>query len=99
MGFTVRPTGRLSSTIECYYIQNDSETLQTSPGIFGQVSNNMRKGVETSFNYQATSKISTYASYGRIIDASINNSTPGTGDQLSVPKQTYKGGVQHRDAL
>lgn len=99
VGFTVRPTERLSSTTEFYYIQNDSETLQTSPGVFEQVSDTTRKGVETSFSYQATSTISTYASYGRIIDAVIDNPPPGTGDRLAVPEHTYKAGVQHRDSF
>lgn len=99
IGFTVRPTERLSSTTEFYYIQNDSETLQTSPGVFEQVSDTTRKGVETSFNYQATATISTYASYGRIIDAVIDNPPAGTGDRLVVPEHTYKAGVQHRDAF
>lgn len=99
IGFTVRPTERFSSTTEFYYIQNDSETLQTSPGVFEQVSDTTRKGVETSFNYQATSTVSTYASYGRIIDAVIDNPPSGTGDRLVVPEHTYKAGVQYRDAF
>lgn len=99
IGFTVRPTERFSSTTEFYYIENDSETVQTSPGVFEQVGDTTRKGVETSFNYQATSTVSAYASYGRIIDAVINNPAPGTGDRLAVPEHTYKAGVQHRDAF
>lgn len=99
IGFTVRPTDRFSSTTEFYYVLNDSETLQTSPGVFEQASDTTRKGVETSFNYQVTATFSTYASYGRIIDASIDNPTPGTGDRLPVPEHTYKAGVQHRDAF
>jgi outer membrane receptor protein involved in Fe transport len=99
IGFALRPTERFSSTTEFYYIQNDSETLQTSPGVFEQVSDTTRKGVETSFNYQVTATISAYASYGRIIDAVIDNPAPGTGDQLAVPKHTYKTGVQHRDSF
>lgn len=99
VGFTFRPTERFSSTTEFYYIQNDSETLQTSPGIFEQVSDTTRKGVETSFNYQATSTVSAYASYGRIIDAVIDNASQGIGDRLVVPKHTYKAGAQYRDAF
>ncbi|TLX54440.1 ligand-gated channel [Stutzerimonas nosocomialis] len=99
VGFTVRPTDRLSNTTEFYYIQNDSETIQTSPGVYEQVSDTTRKGVETSFNYQATSTVSTYASYGRIIDAVIDNPAPGTGARLVVPEHTYKAGVQYRDAF
>ncbi|MDF2641386.1 MAG: outer rane receptor, TonB dependent [Pseudomonas sp.] len=99
VGLTIRPTERFSSTTEFYYIQNDSETLQTSPGVFEQVSDTTRKGVETSFNYQATSTISAYASYGRIIDAVIDNAAPGTGDRLVVPEHTYKAGVQYRDSF
>ncbi|MCO8169081.1 TonB-dependent receptor [Pseudomonas sp. 21LCFQ02] len=98
-GFTVRPSERFSSTTEFYYIQNDSETLQTSPGVFEQVSNTTRKGVETSFNYQLTSTVSAYASYGRIIDAVIDNPTPGTGEKLVVPEHTYKAGMQYRNAF
>ncbi|OLU17811.1 hypothetical protein BVH01_13865 [Pseudomonas sp. PA1(2017)] len=97
IGFTVRPTQHLSSTTEFYYIENDSETLQTSPGVFEQVSDTTRKGIETSLNYQATSTISTYASYGRILDAVIDNPPAGTGDRLVVPEHTYKAGVQYRD--
>lgn len=99
IGFTVRPAERLSSTTEFYYIQNDSETLQTSPGVFEQVADTTRKGVETSFNYQATSTISTYASYGRIIDAVIDNPPAGTGDRLVVPEHTYKAGIQYQNAF
>lgn len=99
IGFTLRPTERFSSTTEFYYIQNDSETLQTSPGIFEQVSDTTRKGVETSFNYQATATVSAYASYGRIIDAVIDNASPGIGDRLVVPEHTYKAGVQYRNAF
>lgn len=99
IGFTVRPTERFSSTTEFYYIQNDSETLQTSPGVFEQVSDTTRKGVETSFNYQATSTVSTYASYGRIIEAVIDNPAAGTGDRLVVPEHTYKAGLQYRDVF
>ncbi|SDH57561.1 Outer membrane receptor proteins, mostly Fe transport [Pseudomonas flavescens] len=99
IGFTVRPAERFSSTTEFYYIQNDSETLQVSPGVYEQVSDTTRKGVETSFNYQATTTLSTYASYGRILDALIENPPRGTGDRLVVPEHTYKAGVQHRDAF
>lgn len=97
VGFTVRPNERFSSTTEFYYILNDSETLQTSPGVFEQVSDTTRKGAETSFNYQLTRELSTYASYGRIIDAVIDNPTVGIGDRLAVPEHTYKAGVQYRD--
>lgn len=99
IGFTVRPTERLSNTTEFYYIENDSETVQTSPGIYEQVGDTTRRGAETSFNYQATSTISTYISYGRIIDAVINNPPPGTGALLVVPEHTYKAGVQYRDGF
>lgn len=97
IGFTVRPTDRLSNTTEFYYVENDSETVQTSPGIYEQVGDTTRRGAETSFNYQATSTISTYLSYGRIIDAVINNPPPGTGALLVVPEHTYKAGVQYRN--
>lgn len=36
-------------------------------------------------------------SYGRIIDAVINNPPAGTGAQLVVPEHTYKAGVQYRN--
>lgn len=97
LGFTVRPTDNFSSTTEFYFIQNDSETINTAPGIYEQASDTTRRGIETSFNYQATSTISTYASYGRIIDAVIDNPRPGTGERLVVPEDTYKAGVQYRD--
>lgn len=99
IGFTVRPTERFSNTTEFYYIENDSETVQTSPGVYDQVGDTTRRGAETSFNYQATSTISTYMSYGRIIDAVINNPPPGTGAQLVVPEHTYKAGVQYRNGF
>ncbi|WP_229779528.1 TonB-dependent receptor [Pseudomonas matsuisoli] len=99
IGFTVRPTDAFSNTTEFYYIQNDSETLSTAPGVYEQVSDTTRRGVETSVNYQATSTVSTYASYGRIIDAVIDNPRPGTGDRLVVPEHTYKAGVQYRDSF
>ncbi|MBK4987659.1 TonB-dependent receptor [Pseudomonas sp. S37] len=97
IGFTVRPSDRLSSTTEFYYIENDNETVQTSAGVYEQVGSTTRRGAETSFNYQATSTVSAYASYGRIIDAKINNPSPGTGALLSVPEHTYKAGVQYRN--
>lgn len=99
IGFTLRPSDRLSTTTEFYYIQNDSETVQTSPGVYEQVGDTVRRGVETSFNYQATSTVSTYASYGRIIDAEVTNPTPGIGARLVVPEHTYKAGVQYRDGF
>ena len=98
-GFTVRPTDWLSNTTEFYYIENDSETVQTTPGIFEQVGDTTRRGVETSFNYQATSTVSAYMSYGRIIDAVVNNPGPGVGARLVVPEHTYKAGVQYKNAL
>ena len=97
IGFTLRPTERFSNTTEFYYIENDSETVQTSPGVYEQVGDTTRRGAETSFNYQLTSTVSTYMSYGRIIDAVINNPPPGTGAQLVVPEHTYKAGVQYRN--
>lgn len=99
VGFTLRPTDSLSSTTEFYYIQNDSETVQTSPGVYEQVGDTTRKGLETSVNYQATSTVSTYISYGRIIDAVITNPAPGIGARLVVPEHTYKAGVQYRDGF
>lgn len=99
IGFTVRPTERFSNTTEFYYIENDSETVQTSPGVYEQVGDTTRRGAETSFNYHATRTLSAYASYGRIIDAVINNPAPGTGARLVVPEHTYKAGIQHRDAF
>lgn len=99
IGFTVRPTDSLSSTTEFYYIQNDSETVQTSPGVYEQVGDTTRKGLETSVNYQATSTVSAYISYGRIIDAVITNPAPGIGARLVVPEHTYKAGVQYRDGF
>lgn len=98
-GFTWRPSERLSTTTEFYYIKNDSETLQTSPGVFEQVSDTTRRGAETSFNYQITREVSAYASYGRIIDAVIDNPTAGIGARLAVPEHTYKAGVQYRDGF
>jgi len=97
IGFTVRPSERLSNTTEFYYIENDSETVQTLPGIYEQVGDTTRRGAETSFNYPLSSTVSTYASYGRIIDAVINNPPAGTGARLVVPEHTYKAGVQYRD--
>lgn len=97
VGFTARPTEWLSNTTTFYYIENDSETVQTSPGIYEQVGDTTRRGAETSFNYQMTSTLSSYLSYGRIIDAVINNPPPGTGALLVVPEHTYKAGVQYRD--
>lgn len=99
IGFTLRPSDQLSTTTEFYYIQNDSETAQTSPGVYEQVGDTVRRGVETSFNYQATSTVSTYASYGRIIDAEVTNPAPGIGARLVVPEHTYKAGVQYRDGF
>ncbi len=97
IGFTLRPSQRLSSTTEFYYIENDSETVQTSPGLYEQVGDTTRRGAETSVNYQLSATVSTYASYGRIIDAVINNPPAGTGARLVVPEHTYKAGVQYRD--
>ncbi|MBD8680252.1 TonB-dependent receptor [Pseudomonas sp. CFBP 13719] len=99
VGFTLRPTDSLSSTTEFYYIQNDSETVQTSPGVYEQVGDTTRKGLETSVNYQATSTVSSYISYGRIIDAVITNPAPGIGARLVVPEHTYKAGVEYRDGF
>lgn len=99
IGFTVRPTDRFSNTTEFYYIENDSETVQTTPGVYEQVGDTTRRGAETSFNYQVSSTVSTYMSYGRIIDAVINNPAPGTGALLVVPEHTYKAGVQYRDSF
>lgn len=99
IGFTLRPTDRFSNTTEFYYIENDSETVQTTPGVYEQVGDTTRRGAETSFNYQLSSTVSTYMSYGRIIDAVINNPPAGTGAQLVVPEHTYKAGVQYRNGF
>lgn len=99
VGFTVRPFEHFSSTTEFFYIQNQDETVQTAPEVYQQVGDTTRRGVETSFNYQLTSTVSTYASYGRIIDAVVNNPPVGTGAKLTVPEHTYKAGVQYRDGF
>lgn len=99
VGFTVRPFSNFSSTTEFYYIKNQDETVQTAPEVYQQVGDTTRRGVETSFNYQVTSTVSTYASYGRILDAIVNNPPVGTGAKLTVPEHTYKAGVQYRDSF
>ncbi|MGX5727964.1 TonB-dependent receptor [Metapseudomonas otitidis] len=99
IGFTVRPFSNLSSTTEFFYIQNQDETVQTAPEVYEQVGDTTRKGFDTSLNLQISQAISAYASYGRIIDAVINNPQPGTGAKLTVPEHTYKAGIQYRDSF
>ncbi len=69
----------------------------TNRGLAEDKRHEAQRGAETSFNYQVSSTVSTYMSYGRIIDAVINNPPAGTGAQLVVPEHTYKAGVQYRN--
>src|SRR5690606_8224453 len=84
LGFTVSASDNWSVAGAVYYTQNEDEIVLTAPDTYSSVGETTRKGFELETRYRFDRQLSVYASYGRILQAEINNPLPGTGARLSV---------------
>lgn len=94
-GLNVRASSKWRFSAASYHTVNDNEIAQIAPNVFGPVGNTTRDGWELESSYDVTPDFSIYGSFGRIIRARINSAAPGTANELSVPRDTYKAGAAY----
>jgi len=99
VGFTANPTDNWSVSGAAYYTLNDDEIVLQSDGSFKSVGDTTRKGVELESRYRLDRQWSVYGSYGRILQAKVNNPAANTGAKLSVPVHQLKVGTEYRTAM
>lgn len=99
IGFTVTPTPNWTASGVVYQTLNQDEIVFQSDGSYKSVGDTTRKGFELETRLRLGSSWSIYGSYGRIIEARINNPLPNTGERLSVPEQQFKLGVEYRQRV
>lgn len=87
--------GRWQFAASAYHTLNGNEIIEVPAGSgnFQAVGDTSRDGWEVEARVRATPTWTCYASYGKIIRATINNPLPNTASRLSVPADTIKGGV------
>jgi outer membrane receptor protein involved in Fe transport len=95
LGFAAAPWSSLSVTAAGYHTVNQDEIVLVAPDTFRSVGDTTRQGYEVEARWNAGAALSAYASYNRILRARVNNPTPGTAPELSVPRHQLKAGVQY----
>lgn len=98
-GVTAMPLPDLTLSAAVYHTLNEDEIVAQPDGAFRSVGETTRRGFELETRYRMAPAASVYLSYGRILQATVNNPTPGTGGRLSVPEEQIKAGLQYRTAL
>lgn len=99
LGFTVSPTASWSASGVVYHTLNQDEIVAQADGSFKSVGETTRKGFELESRLRIDSAWSVYGSYGRVLEARVNNPLPNTGERLSVPRHQVKLGAEYRQRL
>jgi outer membrane receptor protein involved in Fe transport len=96
VGFTSEPVDGWTFGGAVFRTLNEDEVVLVSADNWQSVGSTTREGFEVETRWQARRDWSLYASYGGIRSARINNPTPGTAPELSVPRHQWKAGTQFR---
>lgn len=96
IGFTITPTPDWTASGAVYRTLNQDEIVAQPDGSFRSVGDTTRRGFELETRLRLGSSWSVYGSYGRILEARINNPLPNTGARLSVPEHQVKLGAEYR---
>lgn len=99
LGFTAMPQPGWTLSGVAYRTLNQDEIVAQADGSYRSVGDTTRKGFELETRWQLSAAASVYASYGRILEARVNNPLPNTGERLSVPRHQFKIGAEYRQAL
>jgi outer membrane receptor protein involved in Fe transport len=95
LGFTSTPLDRWTFGGSVYHVKNDDEIVSQADGSYRSAGQTTRRGFELEARAELARRVSVYASYAHIGEASVDNPAPNTGAKLSVPKRQVKGGVQY----
>ncbi|MCV0440507.1 MAG: TonB-dependent receptor [Hydrogenophaga sp.] len=96
IGFTVTPTPNWTASGAVYHTLNEDEIVAQPDGSFRSVGDTTRRGFELETRLRLGASWSVYGSYGRILEARINNPLPTAGARLSVPEHQLKLGAEYR---
>lgn len=99
VGFTSSPANGWTLSGALYYTLNDDEIVLQPDGSYRSVGDTTRKGFELESRYAFNRQWSVYGSYGRILEAKVNNPAPNAGARLSVPSHQLKVGAEYATPL
>jgi len=99
LGYTAELLKGWTTSGAVYRTLNADEIVLQPDGSYKSVGETTRQGFEIETRYRFDSATSVYASYGRIMEAKVDNPAATAGAKLSVPKNQLKAGAQHRMAL
>jgi outer membrane receptor protein involved in Fe transport len=99
LGFSFSPSPDWTTSGAVYHTLNQDEIVAQADGSYKSVGETTRKGFELETRLRFGPRWSAYGSYGRIIEARVNNPLPNTGARLSVPEHQVKLGVEYRQRL
>lgn len=99
VGFSFSPTPNWTTSGAAYHTLNQDEIVAQPDGSYKSVGDTTRKGWEIETRLRLGAYWSVYGSYGRILEARINNPLPNTGARLSVPERQLKLGAEYRQRL
>lgn len=99
LGFSFSPSPDWITSGSVYHTLNQDEIVAQADGSYKSVGETTRKGFELETRLRFGPRWSAYGSYGRIIEARVNNPLPNTGERLSVPEHQLKLGVEYRQRL
>lgn len=99
IGFTITPAPNWTASGAVYHTLNQDEIVAQPDGSFRSVGDTTRRGFELDTRLRLGASWSVYGSYGRILEARINNPLPNTGARLSVPAHQLKLGAEFRQRV
>ena len=94
IGFVIAPRCGWTATATYFYTLNEDEIVQTGANVFASAGATTREGVEVDARFQLTAMFAAYASYTRLVKASIDDAAPATASLISVPKHQGKMGAE-----
>ncbi|MDH6590390.1 outer membrane receptor protein involved in Fe transport [Variovorax sp. TBS-050B] len=99
LGFGFSPSPDWTTSGVVYHTLNQDEIVAQADGSYKSVGETTRKGYEIETRLRLDARWSVYGSYGRIVEARVNNPLPNTGARLSVPEHQLKLGAEYRQRL
>ncbi|WP_438998131.1 TonB-dependent receptor [Variovorax beijingensis] len=99
IGFAFTAAPGWTASAVAYHTLNQDEIVAQPDGSYKSVGDTTRKGYELETRLRLGSRWSVYGSYGRIVEARVNNPLPNTGARLSVPEHQFKLGAEYRQRL
>lgn len=89
----IRPDLILSAS--GFYIENDDEITFVGDNQYETIGESTRKGYEFDVHFQPMAEFNLYASYTRVIKATLDNASVTNGKEISVPETTAKMGATY----